>query len=82
MGVKGRDGRSSRGYRNRDSYRSRDRGRYRFVLNDYQIRFITIIFRSRSRSRDNRREYRHRSPSPYRRRSPSPYAKRERRSRS
>ena len=32
MGVKGRDGRSSRGYRNRDNYRSRDRGRYRFVL--------------------------------------------------
>jgi len=67
MGVKGRDGRSSRGYRNRDSYRSRDRGGGRY--------------RSRSRSRDNRREYRHRSPSPYRRRSPSPY-KRERRSRS
>jgi len=62
MGVKGRDGRSSRGYRNRDNYRSRDRGRYR----------------SRSRSRDNRREYRHRSPSPYRRRSPSPYKRERR----
>ena len=42
MGVKGRDGRSSRGYRNRDNYRSRDRGRYRFVLNAKLLHVITI----------------------------------------
>ena len=39
MGVKGRDGRSSRGYRNRDSYRSRDRGRYRFVRKNQQTSY-------------------------------------------